>query len=282
MTFPVIKSTAYSLVHSPNFLLSQGTTQTEERNKNSKSEYLKELPNKLRSFDDAVKYPPNQVYIGGETTDKLAEIEKPWYENPIEGAKRFAKLGEIMPEDEFYGLMAISDTFDLVVLEKEFGQEIKQKLQQHPTISDLELSKLDKGWEKSDIEKVLDNGGEGLYLDNRLVGCVKRGHETDKNLTSHIILENIVSKASSVLALLQLGKNEGVNLEEVDYIIETSEEACGDMNQRGGGNFAKAIGEIAGCKNATGSDTRAFCAAPAHGILNAAALVKSGIYKTLL
>ena len=36
------------------------------------------------------------------------------------------------------------------------------------------------------------------------------------------------------------------------------------MNQRGGGNFAKAIGEILGLVNATGSDLRGFCAAPSH------------------
>jgi hypothetical protein len=53
------------------------------------------------------------------------------------------------------------------------------------------------------------------------------------------------------------------------------------MNQRGGGNFAKAVGEIAGCINATGSDTRSFCAGPAHSLVNASALVQSGIYKNV-
>ncbi len=53
-----------------------------------------------------------------------------------------------------------------------------------------------------------------------------------------------------------------INPNDVDYVIECSEEACGDMNQRGGGNFAKAIAEMVGFKNATGSDTRGFCAAP--------------------
>lgn len=53
------------------------------------------------------------------------------------------------------------------------------------------------------------------------------------------------------------------------------------MNQRGGGNFAKSIAEIAGAVSATGSDTRGFCAAPTHALINASALVKSGIYKTV-
>jgi hypothetical protein len=53
------------------------------------------------------------------------------------------------------------------------------------------------------------------------------------------------------------------------------------MNQRGGGNFAKAIAELAGAANATGSDTRGFCAAPTHALIQAAALVKSGVYKNV-
>ena len=58
-----------------------------------------------------------------------------------------------------------------------------------------------------------------------------------------------------------------INIGDIDYIIECSEEACGDMNQRGGGNFAKAIGETLGLNNATGSDLRSFCAAPSHPLL---------------
>ena len=101
-------------------------------------------------------------------------------------------------------------------------------------------------------------------MNGKLVGCVKRAHELDINLTSHIMIENLVVKASGVLAGLHLIDKFGINKDEIDYIIECSEEACGDMNQRGGGNFAKAIGEIAGLNNATGSDIRGFCAAPTH------------------
>ena len=51
------------------------------------------------------------------------------------------------------------------------------------------------------------------------------------------------------------------------------------MNQRGGGNFAKAAAEIAGLLNASGSDTRGFCAAPSHALTMAASLVKAGTFK---
>jgi len=53
----------------------------------------------------------------------------------------------------------------------------------------------------------------------------------------------------------------------------------GDRYNRGGGSLSKAIGEMCGCVNATGCDIKAFCAAPIYAIVNAAGLVKSGVFK---
>ena len=36
--------------------------------------------------------------------------------------------------------------------------------------------------------------------DGKLVGCVKRAHEFDINLSSHTMLENLVVKASGVIS----------------------------------------------------------------------------------
>ena len=77
-------------------------------------------------------------------------------------------------------------------------------------------------------------------------------------------------------------KNAGIDKNDVEYVIDCAEEACGDMNQRGGGNFAKAAAEVAGLVNATGSDVRGFCAAPVHAVIEAASLVKSGAYRTVV
>ncbi len=74
-------------------------------------------------------------------------------------------------------------------------------------------------------------------------------------------------------------KNADVAPEEIDFVIECSEEAAGDMNQRGGGNFAKAVAEIAGCVNASGCDVRGFCAGPVNAMLAAASQVASGLRK---
>lgn len=285
MNFPVVKGASYALIHAPQMVIYQGTTQTSERRKNPESEHLKKLPGHLRSFEEAVKYPPNQVYIGNISPDELKEIPRPWYENIVQDAKREGKYGEIMPEDEFLGLMKAVDSFELVLLEESFQAAVKEKLLAHPIVGDIkDLAKLDKNPAKlEDIKKLVDGHlAEPMYFEGKLVGCVKKAHEFDDALSAHVMFENLVSKASAAFSLKLLLAKTDLKAEDVDYIIECSEEACGDMNQRGGGNFAKSIGEICGCINATGSDTRSFCAGPAHALVEAAALTQSGIYKNVV
>lgn len=280
--FPVIKGASYILVNAPDMVIHNGTTQTAERDGNPESEYLKKLPEHLRKFDDVVAYAPNQTYIGNLDPVKLGEMPKPWFDKKIEDASRFGKFGEIMPQDEFYGLIKVCDAFDLVLLENNFVQAIKVKFENHKLLQGF-AQKLGDGVNIEEINKHMETAhAEGLYMNGCLVGCVRRAHEFDKALTSHIMCENLVVKASAVLAALNLIEKNGINREDIDYIIECSEEACGDMNQRGGGNFAKSIGEIAGLVNASGCDVRGFCAAPTHALLNAAALVKSGMFKNVL
>ncbi|BFK86060.1 glycine reductase [Pseudoflavonifractor sp. DSM 107456] len=279
----VVKGTGYILVHTPDMVIHNGTTQTTERVVNPESEYLKELPSHLRSFQDVLAYWPNQTYIGNVTPAQLAEQGTSWVDMKCSVTDRHGKYGEIMPQAEFLLLMQICDCFDVVKLEKAFVAEHKAAIAEHPLFDEEMVGRLNEGVEISEIEHLVnEEHAEGLYHNNKLVGCVKRAHDIDVNLSAHVMHENLVSKASSVLALLHAVKNAGIDKSEVEYVIDCCEEACGDMNQRGGGNFAKAAAEIAGLPNATGSDTRGFCAGPAHAIVEAASLVKAGTYKTVI
>ncbi len=283
MNYSVVKGTSYVLMHAPDMIIHNGTTQTTERILHPDSEYLKVLPNHIRSYEEAVNYMPNQIYIGNHKPEELKKIEQPWYDKDVPDAKREGKFGEIMPQDEFIGLMKIVDVFDLVVLSKEFTAEVKTKLEKHPLIKDELVAKLKEGAELAEIEKDINElGAEALYNDKKIVGCVKRAHDVDTNLSAHVMFENLVTKASGVLSALHLIAKNDINPEDVEYVIECSEEACGDMNQRGGGNFAKSVAEMAGLTNATGSDIRGFCAAPAHAIISAASLVQAGTFKNVM
>ena len=282
--YPIIKGASYTLAITPDMVLHNGTTQTTEMIINPESEYLKELPNHLRSFDDAVSYIPNQVYIGNAKPADLSATPFPFYDKKWDNASRHGKYGQIMPQDEFYGMMQICDVFDLVKLEKNFAADVKAKLTALNILTDAQLAILDKNENTPEMIEALvnDEHSEPLYNNGVLVGAIKRAHDVDVNLSAHVMLENLVSKASNVLSLIELVKKNGINPEDIDYVIDCCEEACGDMNQRGGGNFAKAAAEVAGFVNATGSDVRGFCAGPAHAMLHAAALVKAGTFKNVV
>ena len=279
----VIKGASYILAHTPDMVLWNGTTQTTERIVNPESEYLKELPAHLRTFDQALAYWPNQVYIGNKTPDELAQIPQPWYDKTCEVNARYGKFGQMMPQEEFLLLMQACDVFDLVKLDRDFVAAHKPALAQNEILDESILARVTEGVELSAVEHfVKEEHAEPLYHNGKLVGCVNRAHDIDINLSAHVMLENMVSKASSVLAMLHAVKNTGIQKSDVEYVIDCAEEACGDMNQRGGGNFAKAAAEIAGLTGATGSDTRGFCAGPAHAIVEAASLVAAGAYKTVM
>ncbi len=279
----VIKGTSYVLIHTPDMVIHNGTTQTTERVVNPDSEYLRKLPGHIRDYEAAVSYYPNQTYIGNVTPGELEELGPSWVDKRMDSAGRYGPFGEIMPQEEFLLLLQISDTFDVVRLDKTFVAAAAPGLQVHPLFNEKLLSRLCPGVDGAEVVRLVkEEGAEPLYHQGDLVGCVGRAHDIDVNLSAHVMLENLAAKASCVLALLHAVKNAGIDREEVDYVIDCCEEACGDMNQRGGGNFAKAEAEIAGLIRATGSDTRGFCAGPAHAMVNAAALVKAGAYQTVI
>ena len=276
----IIKGTGYALAHTPSMIIHNGSTAVTEKIVNPDSEFLKGVPSHLRSYQDVVDYWPNQVYIGNATPAQFREVEFPYFDKHMEGATRYGKFGEIMPEAEFLLLVQASDVFEVVMLEKGFVAAHKAELAADPVITEDIMARVHEGFELSEIEQFVNNdGAEGLYYGETLVGCVKRAHDIDVNLSAEVMHENLVNKASSVLAVLHSLKSTGVAKEEVEYVVDCSEEACGDVNQRGGGNFAKAVAEIAGLMNATGSDARGFCAGPAHALIEAASLVKAGAYK---
>ncbi|MDR0840891.1 MAG: DUF5940 domain-containing protein [Christensenellaceae bacterium] len=285
MNFPVIKGASYGLIQACDMVRYQGTTQTSEMRLNPASEYLAQMPGHLRAFADAVAYPPNQVYIGNLRPRALRDIPSPWYNNPIPNASAQGTYGAILPQEDFLGLMKAVDKFDLVLLEESFQNAAAERLAANAAVSGWKaLAALQKGQaEAAQIEALVqEHKAEPLYNGGKLVGCVKKAHDFDAALSEHVMFENLVAKASAAFALALLLQKTGLAAEEVDYIIECSEEACGDMNQRGGGNFAKSIGEICECLNATGSDMRSFCAGPAHAMVTASALVQAGIYKNVV
>ncbi|MDP3064771.1 MAG: glycine/sarcosine/betaine reductase complex component C subunit beta, partial [Chloroflexota bacterium] len=236
-----------------------------------------------------VAYPPNRAFLGAIYPDDLAGLAKPWWQTKGDpsstGRTRRMPHGEMMPEEEFYGLLKINDAFDLVWLEAEFLKSVREALSRHPLITKEELARLGDGHPYSAVEERSADGEKALPLrtrDGRLIGCFFRAHEEDGTLFADVLLENLACKATAVMAAKELLAQDGLDARAVDYVLNTGEEAVGDRYQRGGGNLAKAVAEMTGCLNATGADVKAFCCAPNHAIVIAGALVASGLHKKVM
>ena len=281
---PVVKGVSYLLAHVPS-MIRYGSKPSREIEHDPS--LLAPVLNHLWSFDEAVAYPPNQVFIGNLDPDDLLHIPTPWYKNPSPNSSRWGFFGEIMPEDEFYGVMKLCDEFDLILLEEGFLKETASKLKEHPLFSTEDLQKLDSGISQKQIKEKLSEGDVmPLYVQgDQLIGCLQRarggGAEEDPNLAPDFLIENLATRASGVMALRHLIAKTG-DAQDIDYLLGCGEEAVGDRYNRGGGNMAKAIGQLCGCTRATGSDVKAFCCAPVHAIVVAASLVASKIFSNVV
>lgn len=279
-TSPVVRAVTYYLAHVPS-MIRHGSKPLREIA--VQPSVLDKILSHMNPFEKAVAYPPNQVFIGNLDPDDLLKLPSPWYQNDLPDASRHGPFGEIMPEDEFLGIMKICDEFDLLLIEKGFLEDIASGLESHPLITGQDLNKIEnKGAPLADIEKaVKGEGAMPLYIHgNNLIGCCRGGHEQDFNLIPEILIENLTNRASGVMALRHM-ISKFADAELFEYLIGCGEEAVGDRYNRGGGNMAKAIGELCGCGNATGSDTKAFCCAPVHAMVIGAGLVSSGIFRNV-
>ena len=196
----------------------------------------------LRTFDDAVAYPPNQVFIGNLAPADLWERPRDWWRHPLEAATSAGPSGDMMDQHDFYELLAEVDQFDLMRM----------------------------GAEPEPGQLAMRRGDE-------VVGAFAGDHEQDESLTPHVLLENLSIKASGVHALRHLLTATGIDPASITHAIGCGEEAVGDRYQRGGGNVAKAIAEHCGLTRASGVDVKSFCAAPVHALVIAAALIEAGI-----
>jgi glycine/sarcosine/betaine reductase complex component C subunit beta len=204
---------------------------------------LASLTRSLRSYDDALGYPPHQALIGNLRPDALWELPRPWWSSPVE-PRREGPFGVVVDQAELYRRMEEADAFGLFRLD---------------------------GGPAANGGLTIDQGGEAA-------GSMAGAHELDESLSAPVLLENLACKTTGALALEHLVQTTGIPPSDVPYVIGSGEEAVGDRYQRGGGNLAKAIAEQAGCVDASGSDVKAFCCGPVHALVVAGSLVASGVY----
>ncbi len=276
MADPAILQTSYILAHAPDFVR-YGSKPSRELAVDPS--LLEQLTASLRPWEEVVAYPPNQVFIGNLTPAELAEIPRPWFEHLVPDASPMGPFGRIIDQASLYGLMKLSDDFDLITISEGLAQEALSSLE---GIFDDRLENI-TGVPLGEIEALVkDAAGMALYHHGSLAGFMKTVLQEDPSLHAHVLFENLAAKATAVLAVSDLLKRGAVPPEDIEYLLNTGEEAVGDRYQRGGGSLSKAVGEVVGCINATGSDIKAFCSAPVHALVIASAMVSSGLHDKIV
>ena len=73
---PVVQSYAYLLAHTPEFVRYGSKPRREIRYNPS---LARKIGSHLRSFEQAISYPPNQVFLGNLHPEDLADRPTPWW-----------------------------------------------------------------------------------------------------------------------------------------------------------------------------------------------------------
>lgn len=277
MPFPVITGVANVLAHAPG-LVRYGSKPL--RDIAQDPGLVGAIGAHVRPYGDAVGYAPNQAYLGNSEPEALRILARPWFASPDPGASSAGAFGDFISEPELLGLLKLCDRARLVQLDEATLTRAREGLERRGIASDGEMEGLAPTG-PSVIDRSIGSGEAiPLWLDGRMVGSMARAHEQDESLTANVLLENLVAKATGVLALRRLMRQAASRVapDAIDFVIAGSEEAVGDRYQRGGGNIAKAIAESAGATRASGFDVKSFCASTLYGVFTAAALVHAGIF----
>lgn len=245
----VIKAAVNCLVHVPD-LVRYGSKPRREIEKDLL--VLRKIQSKLRTYKEAVLYPPNQTFIGNIHPQKLANIARPWYRFKKGNLQPLGKFGNIMNQRTFYDLLKTADVKEFFDTEKKIRRDDNLPIFDGMTL----VGYMNR-----------DNSAEGAE---------------DPNLQAHHILEALCAKASAAVAMYSLFRQIDIDREDIYYILSCGEEGLGDRYQRAGGGLAKSVAHMTGCINATGDDIKNFCAAPASAIIIAAAFVKAGIFDDIV
>ncbi len=277
--FPCLYGVSYVLAHVPH-LVRYGSKPVRELAR-ADEEARNQFVRSLRTFEAALAYPPHQVFIGNLIPSELRAIPRPWTAQPLAQAARVGTFGEMLPEEEFYGWLKVADETGLVHLGERALAVARETLGKHALATDDDLACLEKAVSAQDIAaQVGEKKAIALYgAADEQMGYVLHAHDEDETLRAPVLLENLACKVTGALALRRVLWQAGISPDEVGYLLGCGEEAVGDRYQRGGGNLAKAMGEMAFCRKATGADIKAFCCAPVHALVTAAALVQADLYR---
>ena len=270
---PVVRGATFCMAHVPGMVLSGSKPRREITH--DKNGLRQQIVSRLRSFSDAVAYPPHQVMIGNLPPEALSQMERPWHLHPVPNASAEGPGGRFIDQASFYAWMARGDCARLL----RFNQFLPDDLASAITANanGAKIQKIDK----TSIADAITTGAEPFFMDSPdPVGVLMPAHEEDESLMAPVLLENAAAKVTGAIALSDLLKKHSDP--PIDHLLGCGEEAVGDRYQRGGGNLAKAMGEMVSGNIAGGTDVKSFCAGGIHAMILGAALIASGMHRRVV
>jgi hypothetical protein len=133
---PVVSASSAILAHTPS-LTRHGSKPARELARDPELEQA--FLGSLRTYEQALAYPPHRAFVGELHPRDLPE--RPWTDVPPNGSERFTGAGEIMPEEEFLALLASVDEFGLITLDPALADRALSSLARHPFAEQLALER---------------------------------------------------------------------------------------------------------------------------------------------
>jgi len=201
---PVIRETAYCLAHVPD-LVRFGSKPRREIHANAAVD--SQIAAALRSYTDAVRYPPNRVFVGDLSPNALATIEQPWFRSDevVPALSSIGPFGQIVSQDLFYALVKQADVQHPPLFElTDQGCALLTTAARDSSLF-AERSSEFTGVAASELEKNGDaETGLRILSGETLVGCFQADNRAegrgDHNLSAPHLLEALCSKASGAMA----------------------------------------------------------------------------------
>jgi glycine/sarcosine/betaine reductase complex component C subunit beta len=273
MPAPVVRAGASLLFHAPG-LVRHGSKPS--RDLRARPSLAPELLAALRPYKDVLAYAPNQTVVGNLTPWELQRRPRPWFKDGVPGAVAEGPHGVVVTEEELYGWLLLADAFHLIAPRPAALDEVRGVAAASPLFGEAEREALGR---LAPRQTAVAGDLSIPFGDDREFGSIRSDHADDASLFADVLLENVLTKATAAVAVRWMLDRAGIERDAVDYVISTSEDAVGDRYQRGGGNLAKAVAELAGCRSAGGADVKDFCAGPLVGVMMAASLVQAGVFR---
>src|SRR5207302_68972 len=123
---PVVRAARFAVAHVPGLVLAGSKPRRDIAAGGAETRAA--LRRALRSFQDAVGYPPHQVLLGTLAPEALREIPRPWHLRPLLGARPAGPGGAMIDEFGFYAWLARADTARLVHFAEDFAEELRPRL----------------------------------------------------------------------------------------------------------------------------------------------------------